>query len=788
MKKWILLPCLAAVLACEAPKESAESSLALTVTPRLGRPCRTTSFFVDAPLSQAAPADTFRVQLQNDLRASLPAQLGWFCEANDAPCLGAHANASAYVVSVLPARTANDGHRRFFRAYFSLDGLEPLEVREHEQCSAVKALREAVGRLSGAPAYEEVCPATGGCIADGTLYSGIRVGRECAASLMGAEAVMGAPGSDTETWHRTRIGAHLLSPVTSASSIHVALLDTGIDPSMNAALGVSTAKDYVATGPVPGEETAGLHQHGTKMAILMRQIMGPAPKLHSYRVLDGQGVATIGSFARSFDRVVHDTAFNNQTLIINASLGFPPELLRRSVLSGADQCRTIEDGAGEAVRFVASVARQRSDAGLQKVIVIASAGNRATSGSVDAEFFTGAELAGTGPDPCPGTPSSAPLFAPAEYGRAKTCRDGATLPPLSMPIGAVDERERPMALAIADSETALVAPGEHVYVSHPAGEKNDEELVCAEGLVGDPQRGKYPAVLTGSSVSAALTSASAARVQAELALRSGATATLDWRRLSRLLYVSGTPLCRNNTAGEPVHRLSVDRAVAAARCPAVIAKCATGGSVTADLDHALFATLDCKDALAACAGLGPTNCPAAGGELAWPPALITAVGCPAGTDPAQCLEPNECREDCVGCSTLDPPPNAKLLDSYSLGAIGPAPAGPGGCPECLAMLELSTGLLDLYIEISRELPASTRFVSAQVSLSNAWGERLTEDLGEHTDLASWRPGKVVVLKDIPFVLGNPTHWMQADAVLDVDVTQDGRAPFHQRSPLRFKAN
>src|SRR5690606_3005364 len=86
-----------------------------------------------------------------------------------------------------------------------------------------------------------------------------------------------------------------------------------------------------------GAPSPAYHPHGTAMAAFVRQI-APGASLTSYRVLDANGLASVGSVAAAIDRATADLAAGEPT-VLNLSLGVPAELSQPADLA-FDTCRT----------------------------------------------------------------------------------------------------------------------------------------------------------------------------------------------------------------------------------------------------------------------------------------------------------------------------------------------------------------------------------------------------------------------------------------------------------------
>ncbi len=226
--------------------------------------------------------------------------------------------------------------------------------------------------------------------------------------------------------------------------------------------------------------------HAAAMATLIRDI-APDVEIRSYNGLPGLAGAEAGSptgavagaLQRAYDDLSADTG---RPVVVNLSLGWPPEMGASALLRGADQCETTEGPSGQAVAEML----RRLD-GL-RTLIVAAGGNRGPSLVAAAEAPPAPPRPGWVLErPCDAV-RGPELFFPARWDR-RTCE---VVPieqwaPLVLAVGAHGRQAR---LPLAPS-SVLMAPG-----------------------VGVPLRGHselaLPPRITGTSAAAAITSGVAA--------------------------------------------------------------------------------------------------------------------------------------------------------------------------------------------------------------------------------------------------------------------------------------
>ena len=645
------------------------------------------TLFIDVPVSRpipgAAPLDRIRMRL-TELDAA------WFCEAGDGACLdevraGIAAGTFGLLSRLIPVGTAGAGEapERFLRLTFARP-MQPDQVG-----SVVNAVRTWVGE-SGMPAT---------------------VGREAAAVVLSGPARADAA---TRAYALARVGLEALPPGRSVNArVDVALLDTGIDPRVAAALGTQSVE-------LPGGDLAGdLHPHGTHMALLLRQMTERA-QIHDVRVLGTNGVGPVGDVARGLISSI-SLGNPNRPLVINLSLGWPPELGQPRLMRDANG--TVvgrEDPVGESVRYALLLARERG------ALVVAAAGNRPTRAAAaravyDRWFDVSDMPPATG---CAGVPAPAGPrhFFPAEWSRVVTCAPGGQPASLAWTVGALGEGDAPAALAIDGREHALWLPGEHVYLEVPQVPVSTPEFECG---VGERAGLSSPTVVSGTSVSAALASGLVARLVArDEAVDANASAAAA----ALLLELSARP-------GAPGPRVDGCRAEAAMTCRPAPCLAADGGVPT---DPAVRQA--CAAALAACRPLDACRVPAPA------PRNLDALGFRPEEACACQHAPDTVAPEaaCAGVDTVCP--YEQTLDAHSLGFAGPQPIQPT-CPDCIAYVGVATAKVDLALALDEALTEATAFQSAWLVVKSPAGTTW-KALSDTTSLNQWLAGQAIYIAGI----------------------------------------
>ncbi|MEM9192990.1 MAG: S8/S53 family peptidase [Myxococcota bacterium] len=724
--------------------------------PPKARPCRDDSFFVEVPLHVDPPwkAGLFERNLAAALAPDVNASgYPWFCGVDQVTC--PTSSVDVRVEALLPERSSpehrDDGHLRFYRVHFE-SAERRLRVRPGAWCAVVDQLQT---ELTTYLAPEEVY-----------------VGRECDSMALGIED---QATEEMLSWHLSRVGLPTNRNTTPPTKplVDIALIDTGVDPAVAATIGIASHADFSEGGPV--------HAHGPGMALLLRQVSDAA--IHSIRVFDSAGNARSGALSQGLDHVLFSDPAARRPLIVNLSAGFSGELADHAVLTGDNGCETLEEPVGESVRYGLEQARQLSASGARQVFVSAAAGNR--PGRVDPSLFspTTASVYDCGtPDP-----AGTPWFLPAWWHHLDSCSADPGSHRLALGVGSVNDRDQPSLLGIPDRQPALVAPGVHVYADHPLLSGTPSAPLCLPGTSSFPVPVEFPKTFTGSSVSAALVSAAAARVQTHQA--SLGSETFNQTSLARLIYLTGDAVCDRGTPlssafGAPVRRLNVARLTHALRteeCRSLV-DCARADLGEDPIPPNLVT--QCELALVQC-GLGRYNDdetfnPGCGNheDIDWP----------SGYGPAVCASSLESTPfgDANSCGSGGCPYEAQPFPT-AIGSLGPQP-GDGGCPEC-ALEVVSAALVRLRLEINHEFPSNTIFsnpylyVRASLLGQSSYGKFFAPLPNIE---GSIHPGAylevTVPINGVPGTI----DWGTAQAQLIMEYEIDGSMPAMDYSPLRIE--
>lgn len=732
------------------------------------RPCRADVFYVDVPLQLSVPwtGTSFLAGFGADLEtdANQPGY-PWFCGADAITCPSQDVQVA--VSSVLPNRAGEafrgDGHLRFFRIRFQDTSGSSLSVRPSAQCDVVARIRSRFENHSGA--------------ASDMFFTG----RECDASAMGVE---GAPSTEMEVWHLERMGlsasaAGVTAPPDDVQTVDLALVDSGVVSAVGTdpgGIGLASETDLL-----PGQ--TGLHAHGTGMAVLSRQV-APNARLHSLRTLGAGGAGTSEALASALDEAVYGAATGDRPLIVNLSLGWPSELGRAARITSGT-CSSWEDPFGEPVRYLLDAARRSDDAGLRRVFVTAAAGNQpidAPPGLFPPEPYGYSSLA------CSFNSSpGADWYYPANWNWEDSCRSTASeLTRVAFGVSVVDDRDLVAGNAIANAESPLVAPGQHVYATHPNATPTSSPTAPQCGATtAFPPPVTLPRAYSGSSVGAALVSAAAARAQASR-IASGDPA-FDWDTLARLLYLTGEDLCRTTPAGVPVRRLNVARLDQTLSDPACapLATCAGALASAETIPAGLLQA--CKSELAACR---LERLDSAGNLIPICPGPQTAVEWPATYASPVCFEKSgpTLFQDAAACGGACP--FEAGTDRKLVGSLGPQPDDPT-CPDCLVYAYGAKNAFDLIVELNPNFPPGTTFSSPFLvfkgtNLSTQTAATFYLDLLSLSEASSWTPGANLKLEGT--LDGMPAFdWEDTKAVLTVMVQQPGMTSAKDVSALRLKA-
>jgi hypothetical protein len=695
--------------------------------PKTGRECRGDLYFVDVPVWAVPPSiapATFSTQLVTSLNASM--QVGWFCGPDGPSCQDPSTvpAISASVTTVLAPRTVsgvswrNDGHQRFYRVSYSSSAdptRTPLWARPTFTCEVIRQLRQSVDAI----------------VPTATMW----IGRDCEAS--GHTSPMEAtPDSDMLEWHLERLGVP--TAAQPASIVDLVLIDSGVDPLARASLDVTQSRAF-------GAPAAAHHPHGSGMASLIRRI-AQRTALYDFRVLDDKGHSTTAPLAQAIDAALFEVKSRTRPMIINLSLGWPRVFSEYNDIAFSG-CSTWEDPSGEAVRYLIH------GSGLSdRATVIAAAGNDPTSGAP----FHGAQNPPPGeptPPTCAALSNRSGWFYPAQWDSTPSCFSAGQQTKSVIAVSGTNDREQMSAIAVPDDESPLVAPSDHVYATIP-GVPANSALTCPSAIA---VRGvESPLVFSGSSVSSALVSAAAARVQ-ELRHAAGAS-VLSSSDVEKLLYLTGESLCRNNGDNVLIRRLHLGRLARAflePNCVHSLLTCSAGGS---EVGPTTFTS--CTTAIDTC-GLGPAagTCPIDQEAIGWSAGPSTPA-CGGTFNIAPPLDP---------C----PPTLCPLIEAPNrvlLGSTGPQP-NTGGCPDCL--FERGATAWTLHAELSSNFPLGTTFSEPRIEVIEQSGALSEIKLVPPTPATAWVPGASLQIEISPATLSPSIPVKQIKAKLVMTILQGG---------------
>ena len=652
------------------------------------------------------------------------------------------------------------------------------QVLERIRRAADEALVDCVDEVDDTSACEPAPPVP------------VRIGRDCDVLGTGYAAL-----PEMLDWHLRRLnlppGAPDPGGEARPNGPFIALLDSGVQPG----LGIT---DLQVDGTAAA--TAPTHPHGSLLAAMMLQV-DPGARIVSYRALGGAnappGLGKTADFARALEQVLFanpDTV--GLPTIVNLSVGWPPELSRPRVVRGirrevdpttgvwrhADDalCVTTEDGPGGALRYALAMAYHAHEAaGRPPVTVFGAAGNRGVgqrpNPALMAETLGHLTCSDGSVEPrvhdawCDGDrpKTEANLYLPALWGhegvtfnpwRPSDCGEGIGARVIE-PVGAIDDQDR---VAITDPEFAqppLVAPGERVYGAHPGLTATPKPApLIAIGSDCDSavlQRKTQPMALSGTSVSAALTTAVAS--VAQFALLRADLEPLSGRALSRFLYVTGHDTLRVGGLGaEPAPAASLNRIpvrrpdVCRARvlptlgCARGVLDCVRAepsngpelgeAGQLADCDALAAGCMQCDADNANCQTLDQL-CPAPRVEglpdvVGFPEPLAPGVVAPAGcetSDLATAVDDAYTITGAVSPSTAAVRPES-LLPLEGSAIVGPQPPIPV-CPDCLIEFTASTRRIRFPASVNTAFPAGAKITSAKLVF---YDTRLRS-----TDLGNW---------------------------------------------------
>jgi hypothetical protein len=635
------------------------------------------------------------------------------------------------------------------------------------------------------------------------------VGRECSfrgMALQGPSPTEATASVAERNWHLDHLDPAALGAVDDAPPVRILLVDSGVDPDAVGPLAVTPFSDAAPGRP--------LTPHGTQMALLLRQIAPAAlAELLDVRVMDDRSLASTGTLARSLqDALKHSQGLRDGGLtLVNFSFGWPPELTVPRYLPGralpdGRGCAAVEAPIGEEVRHVLYAARQLAarDAAAGPVVTFSAAGNRADAAEVlDA---AGGSVLGS-EAPFDRVPACRPFefeprfFGPGDLARLPTCdREGLGEPMrLTTALGGIDSRGFPGALTNA-AEPPLVAPGQSVYATAPGLEQPAEPANArwcgprpplAEAS-GPPAPVPVPSAVSGTSAAAALTTGSAALVARAVYQRYGTWPDQD--ALAGLLYDAGRAmprpvdgLPRATEDGLEVRAVQLCRTARLIECEDYM-RCALG---PAPAGSPAIGRPDCVAAGEGC--LAVAQCPEAPlglleadvERLLSMPTCITDEGLATAGFPA-----DACAGD-LSCPYHEGPGTdgvvRRAYDRYSVGRLGPQP-DILGCTECKLVVQGDT--LSAVLQLSRSLPAGTRFGDATIEFTDASGRVVAFGLtatGVSPAVSTWLPGTTVKLDKVRVVAPvarTTTSWRTTRARFVSTLTSSAwTAPVRDSSPL-----
>ncbi len=688
------------------------------------RACRSDAFTLETAFWTGA----FPASFEATMEAAVVPQPRWFepTSPGDFRTVLTSVLHDRSVGAAVPAMR-RDGHRRSYLVSFEhrdegRPEWKPARTRPEQSCAIVKTLRATAAAMLGLAPFSCAPDGNGRC----TRQPPVLVARSCGASVQDVEATL---PSSTVSWANTRIGAAVPPPGTPAP-VDVALIDTGVDPTWQSTLGVVVERE------LPPFETglpSPVHPHGAHMAALIRSV-APTANLWSYRALDRNGQGSLSSVARSVDFALFDNgrAFSRTApLVVNLSVGAPPEFAKPAALTGVDSCETWEDGAGETLRYVLAVAGEMDAAG-PAVFIAASSGN-----SVLERAATTAKLSenrGTAQTPCAGL-DAAPAqssFLPAAFGEQASCRGVVRWAPV-LPVGATTYGDALSTVTLRGSMPFLMAPGERVFANHPALPRAPSALECGSSFVSRGRGLEMPASVTGTSASSALVAGAAARL---LGSFPAGPVPSGWRAstMARLLYLSGQPLCTKGVA-QPQRRLDVSRAEEMMKRSSTACsnlRACVGSASRGRLVDGLTAS-DC--------GSLPESC-----------VLPTFQGCPSSLRESSWKAPyspwvfggaSSCRlawGAATGPRILAPMRLWSSVSDVHLGQLGPQPGG-SGCPTCQLLV---TSSVEVVFELSDAFDPSAQFADAFLVIFDR--DKLPLTFLKVSDGRDWWPGQVGSLR------------------------------------------
>ncbi|MGV3621262.1 MAG: S8 family peptidase [Archangium sp.] len=664
------------------------------------RPCSNERFTLEVPLHAPAFVPTFEANFAAIMRSDG----WWFCTGPSCPT-----TYRARLTASLPMRSTGvpaerlDGHRRSYLVNFeSWNGKEWVAETPGPMatCDVIKRLRTSAAKAQGVAEPSS------------TAKADVLVSRSC--NVVGQDVEAHALPTTLE-WADSRIAAR---PWSTLGSVELALVDTGVPSTSRWDVGVSGEEDL----PAYEATSKDYHPHGTHMAGLIHAV-APNAKIHSFRALDENGMGSLSALAHATDAALFKSGINRGPLVVNLSVGAPPSLFVPSQVISPTGCSTWEDPAGEALRYVLHVASVM-DAQGPAVFVAAASGNLPLERIAQNDGMGAMALA---PDRCGAmTGSLSSSFFPASLGEVPSCVTPSTAKWLNvLPVGASNYDDAPSSLTIQSAQVRLYAPGERVY-ARGATTTVEPHYSCTDVEL---KKGfQLPSAVSGTSAATALVSASAAHLLGRLPW--GTTTSPRAADVSRLLYVTGQPMC----VGPKARRIHLGRADDAVKTPS--AGCQQLLTCIASMPHTGPALTDstgylCRTEMNACFGAAAElACPVPTQEPGWTKAAIDEV---PRTDWS-------CRRAWGVTSSAPSPRLTGALSRYSgqqLAGIGPQPSG-GACQACMVIADPAR--MVLRYELSDAFPAGTRFTDAYVALLSV--DKEVKYFIPVRDGREWRPGEV----------------------------------------------
>jgi hypothetical protein len=649
------------------------------------RACRSNAFTVEVP-EWAGPLPS---DFASRLSSSVVPSSSWFgCTASPLTltCLFRTVVTPVLpdrtVLAALPSRRA-DGHRRFFTVsferYFSsvfgASGWSAAEVRPEFACHAVTEIRAKAAAIRGITIPD--------CTSTNCAQPSVLVARSCEAVAQDVEAFV-TPA--VRNWAQSTMKA---APNASLQPVTIALVDTGVPPAYRSALRVDSEWSAHAS--------TAYHPHAAHLAALIQSV-APHSRIASYRALDQNGMGTVSQVARAMDEALFASFGNRRPMVMNVSLGLPPDFTRRARLTGAASCSTFEDGVGESMRYVLENATILDEQG-PTVLVVASSGNVPLETAATTNWAPWA--AGNSLTPCEGgllaaNAPGASAFFPAGYGAMRSCTPSGSRWLSVLNVGASDRSDRRSVLTLRKPAPLLLAPGEAVVADGPGLPRIDSTVRCDSLATGLERGFEMPAVISGTSASAAFVSAAAAQVMARRPDR-------VWKgpALSRFLYMTAAPVCEGGSRSGR-RRLDIGLAEQALVSPwcQQLRECVAAPSAGPVLAETTFES--CRAAAAACTGVvEATSCSSR--RVADAPWSVDAVS--AAT--ASVCDPSWGTAAVTRSGNRFFGPNSVYPDVH-LGGLGPQPAS-SGCPSCQFAMNRVTRESELTLEFNDVFANTVRF-------------------------------------------------------------------------------